>query len=136
MKTRYQLKPPTRSTGYGTTEEAARLSGMHPEVIEALMRACMVPSEISKNGVHEFDQKGIERLRQIQKLRKNRRPVLRYIKLIFSLADELAETKRELESLRSKLRSQQVAGISREQSCAGSLRPRRESWQNNPESLA
>ena len=103
MKTRYQLKPPRGSADYVTTEEAARLSGMHPEVVESFMRACIIPLEISKNGVHRFDQRGIERLRQIQKLRRNRRPVDRYIKLIFSLSDELAETSREPESLRDCL---------------------------------
>lgn len=135
MKTRYQLKPPMGRTGYVSKDEASRLSGMHPKITEAFMRACIVPSKIHENEVCEFSPDGIERLRLIQRMRNDRRQTLRNIHLALSLTDELEETKRELESPGSKVHSQLVAGFTHEQGCAGFIRPRLESWQYDPEIL-
>jgi DNA-binding transcriptional MerR regulator len=135
MKTRYQLKPPMGRTGYVSKDEAARFSGMHPKITEAFMRACIVPSKNNENEVCEFSPEGIERLRLIQRVRNNRRQILRNIHLVLSLTDELEETKRELESLRSKVHSQLVAGFTHELGCAGFIRPRLEGRQYDPEIL-
>jgi hypothetical protein len=103
MKTRYQLICISRNTDLAELDEAARLSGMHPEMIEVFLRARIVSSKLDDNGVPRIAPDGIERLCQIQHMRKQGRPVLRNIRLIFSLTDRLAKTECELRQLRSQL---------------------------------
>lgn len=105
MKTRYQIICTNRATDLADLEEAARLSGMHPEMIEVFLRASIVISKPDGNGVHRIDPDGIDRLCQIEHMRKRGRPVLRNIRLVFSLTDQLEKTERELRELRSRLSS-------------------------------
>lgn len=105
MKTGYQLICTTWNTDLTELEEAAQLSGMHPEMIEVFLRAGIVRSEADGKGVRYIGRDGIERLCQIQRMRKQRRPVLRYIRLVFALTDRLVKTERELQELRNLLSS-------------------------------
>ncbi len=103
MKTCYQLICTSRKADVTDLDGASRLSGMHPEMIEVFLRAGIVRSETDGNGIPCIDPNGIERLCQIQRIRRQGRPVLRNIRLIFSLADQLAETRNELSELRNRL---------------------------------
>jgi hypothetical protein len=103
MKTSYQLICTIRKAEVTDLDGASRLSGMHPEMIEVFLRAGIVRSEADGNGMPCIDPNGIERLCQIQRMRRQRRPVLRNIRLVFSLADQLAETRRQLLDLRNRL---------------------------------
>ena len=76
---------------------------MHPEMIEAFMHSCIVRTQSDCAGACVFDPEGIERLSQIERMRRNRRPVLRNIRRIFILTDKLAETERELSCLKARL---------------------------------
>lgn len=106
MKTGYQLICTTWNTGLAELEEAARLSGMHPEMIEVFLRAGIVRSEADGYGVRYIGADGVERLCQIQRMRRQRRPVLRHIRLVFALTDRLVKAERELQELRNLLSSQ------------------------------
>lgn len=108
MKTGYQLICTTWNTGLAELEEAAQISGMHPEMIEVFLCAGIVRSEADGHGVRYIGPDGVERLCQIQRMRKQRRPVLRYIRLVFALTDRLVTTERELQQLRNLLSSQYV----------------------------
>ena len=103
MKTCLQLIITSQNPGLAELDEAARLSGMHPEMIEVFLRARIVSSETDGNGLPCFGPDGIERLCQIERMRKQGRPVLRNIRLVFSLIDQLAKTERELRKLRIQL---------------------------------
>lgn len=103
MKTRYQLICITRNTHLAELDEAARLSGMHPEMIEIFLRAGIVRPEHDGNGTPRIAPDGIERLRQIQQMRRQGRPVLRNIRLVFSLTDQLERIECELHEIRSQL---------------------------------
>ena len=103
MKTRDQIICSNRNTDLAELDEAARLSGMHPEMIEIFLRARIVSSKPDSNGVPRIDPDGIDRLCQIQHMRKQGRPVLRNIRLVCSLTDQLARTERELRELRNQL---------------------------------
>ncbi|MFN4805145.1 MAG: hypothetical protein ACK46A_08560 [Akkermansiaceae bacterium] len=84
-------------------DDAAHLSGMHREMIEVFLRAGIVKSKPDLNGLLRIDLDGVERLRQIQRMRQKSRPILRNIRLVFSLTDQLAKAERELHDLRSQL---------------------------------
>jgi hypothetical protein len=103
MKTCYQLICTTRKSHVTDLDGAAMLSGMHPEMIEVFVRAGIVRAETDGNGGTCIDPNGIERLCQIQRMRRHGRPVLRNIRLVFALTDQLVKTRRELHELRSKL---------------------------------
>lgn len=81
-------------------DEAARLSGMHPEMIEAFLRAHLVTANRITEGTPYFDPRGIHRLQQIQYFREHERANLRTIRYIVGLLDALDEKERELEMLR------------------------------------
>lgn len=101
MNTCYQIKCTTWIKNLTEINEASRLSGMHPEMIDVFLRAGIVRSEVDGNGVHYIGPEGIERLFQIQRMRKQRRPVLRNIRLVCSLTDRLIKTERELQELQN-----------------------------------
>ena len=105
MKTCYQLIRITRNTDLSELDEAAQVSGMHPEMIEVFLRAGIVRSETNGDGMPCVSSDGIERLCQIQQMRRQGRPVLRNIRLVCTLKDQLAKTRRELHELQRQISS-------------------------------
>lgn len=106
MDIRYQLTCITRTpegTRLAGLEEAADLSGMHPEMIEELLRGHFVSAIEGENGTLYFDPAGIYRLRQIQHLREHEHTNLRTIRYILGLLDRLDEREQELRNLRDRL---------------------------------
>lgn len=101
MKPCHQLILVNRAPAFPGIEEVARISGMHPGMIEVFLCAHIIHPCTDGNGIHRFDPGTIERLCQIQRMRKGGRPVLRSIRLVCALTDRLAEAEREIEGLRS-----------------------------------
>lgn len=103
MRTCHQLICTTRKADVTDLDGASRISGMHPEMIEVFLRSGIVRAEADGNGGICIDPDGIERLCRIQSMRRQGRPVLRNIRLVFSLTDQLAEARNELRDLRNRL---------------------------------
>ncbi len=103
IKTCYQLISINHEKDLLKLEDAAHLTGMHREMIEVFLRAGIVKSKPDENGLLRIDLDGVERLRQIQRMRQKRRPILRNIRLVFSLTDQLAKAERELQELKYQL---------------------------------
>jgi hypothetical protein len=103
MEKCYQLICINQDSDLLELDDAAHLSGMHREMIEVFLRAGIVNSKPDQNGLIRIDLDGVERLRQIQRMRQKSRPILRNIRLVFSLTDQLAKAERELHDLRDQL---------------------------------
>ena len=84
--------------------EAADLCGLHPEMIEELLRGHLVRAYQSQGGTVLFDHAGISRLRQIAHLREHEQMSLRVIRYIVGLLDSLDSREAELRELRERLR--------------------------------
>ncbi len=85
-------------------DAASALSGMHPEMIQEVMRAKLVVCvRESSAGEPYFDDEAIYRLRQIEYLRTHQRAQMRTIRLVMQLLDRLETTEREVRWLRERL---------------------------------
>lgn len=83
--------------------EASELSGLHPEMIEELLRGQLVQAFQSPKGEVFFDQAGIARLRQIAYLREHENTSLRTLRYIVGLLDNLEAKDKELRELRERV---------------------------------
>ena len=84
---------------------ASELSGMHPGMVREFARARVVDSFRSPSGGGPFfDQNGIHRLRQIERLRLRQRVNLRTICMVMRLLDRLDHAEHELDWFREQLR--------------------------------
>ncbi len=85
-------------------DEAAELSGLHPQMIEEYSRGHLVTAVQNQHGALYFDQAGIFRLRQIALLTEQQGVNIRLVRYITTLLDSLDTQDRELRELREKLR--------------------------------
>ena len=85
-------------------DEAAALSGLHPEMIEEFIRGQLVTAYKTPEGDIYFDQSGIARLRQLEYLREHEQTSLRMMRYITTLLDGLESREREIRELRERFR--------------------------------
>ena len=86
-------------------ERASDLSGLHPEMILEFIRAGLVHvRKPEPAGDPQFDEVGITRLRQIERMRRKERMSLRTLCLILHLLDRIEELDGELRLLRERIR--------------------------------
>jgi DNA-binding transcriptional MerR regulator len=85
-------------------DEAADLSGLHPQMIEEYSRGHLVTAVKNQQGALYFDQAGIFRLRQIAQLTEQQGVNIRLVRYITTLLDTLDTQDLELRELREKLR--------------------------------
>ncbi len=108
MNYRYQLTCISRSTSLPELmidlDEAAVLSGLHPEMIEEFLRGSLIHGFTDSHGNIYFDQTAVSRLRKIAQLQQREHASLRTIRYITGLLDSLDARERELRSLREQLR--------------------------------
>lgn len=108
MKYRYQLTCISESSNFDTLlsplEEAADLTGLHPEMIEEFLRAHLVDAFEGRSGKIYFDQAGIARLRHIAHLREHEHTSLRTLRYIVTLLDNLEAQEKEIRILRERMR--------------------------------
>ncbi|MDF1815085.1 MAG: hypothetical protein P1V20_22975 [Verrucomicrobiales bacterium] len=91
----------TANQTYGI-ECAARLTGIHPDMIEEFERGKLVESAASdKSGAPLFDEAGICRLRLLADLRERERLSLRMTRVICHLMDRLERVETEVKHLRN-----------------------------------
>lgn len=104
----YQLTCVSQSSSFQELmtdlDEAVRLSGLHPEMIEEFLRASLVRGFKGPQDEIYFDQAGISRLRHIAQLQQRDHTSLRTIRYITRLLDSLDAKEQELISLREQLR--------------------------------
>jgi DNA-binding transcriptional MerR regulator len=93
-----------RESSFCELHEAADLCGLHPGIIEELLRGNLVHAFQNKSGTVLFDHAGISRLRQIAHLREHEQMSLRVIRYIVGLLDSLDSRESELRELRERLR--------------------------------
>lgn len=108
MKVRYQLTCVSETSPLESLlcdlDETARLTGLHPEMIEEFLRARLVRGFQGRAGGLFFDQAGIARLRHIAYLRDHENTSLRTLRYIVTLLDNLEAQEREIRMLRERLR--------------------------------
>ncbi len=108
MTYRYQLTCISRSSSLQELmidlDEAAALSGLHPEMIEEFLRGALIHGFKDPHGNIYFDQTAVSRLRKIAQLQQREHASLRTIRYITGLLDSLDARERELRSLREQLR--------------------------------
>lgn len=84
--------------------EASDLSGLHPEMIEELLRGRLVKAVQGNEGEIYFDSSGISRLRHIAYLRDHEHTSLKTLRYIVNLLDHLEAQEKELQELRERMR--------------------------------
>jgi hypothetical protein len=108
MTYHYQLTCVSRSSSIHELmiglDEAAVLSGLHPEMIEEFLRGSLIHGFKDPHGKIYFDQAAISRLRKIAQLQQREHASLRTIRYITGLLDSLDAREQELQTLREQLR--------------------------------
>lgn len=85
-------------------DEAAELTGLHPQMIEEYSRGHLVTAVQNQQGALYFNQAGIFRLRQIAQLTQHHGINIRLVRYITTLLDTLDTQDQELRELRERLR--------------------------------
>ena len=106
--------PPHGGAGLYDLEAAAEFSGMHPDMIREFGRAQFVRiAYTSRSGSPYFDRHGVDRLRQIERLRCQRHASLHIIQYITRLLDRLELAERQPSSTRPQAATERNAdGVS------------------------
>lgn len=86
-------------------EDAAALTGIHPDLIREYLRGRLVSCrDLDPNGWPLFDESGICRLRLLHELREREKLSLRMMRIFCSLADRLERSEEEIRRLRNQRR--------------------------------